>query len=76
MKDTRDNRDPESLGKMILLEAKEKGLRVSQAADLAYAGRLGWVPAYKGGPYMSADPAEHHSKTPQSVDLQSENPDA
>ncbi len=76
MKDTRDNRDPEALGNMIRAAKGELGISILEAADAAYEARLGWVPAYKDGPFMSADPAEHHSKTSQAVDLQRENPDA
>lgn len=57
----RDRRDPEALGHAYL-KARAAGLDIDVAVRLP-------VEEYKDGPFMSADPAKHHSKTRQDVPL-------
>lgn len=53
----RDLRDPIKLGEFYL-EMRTLGVDIERAANLT-------VENYANGRYISADPAEHHSKTPQ-----------
>jgi hypothetical protein len=72
MRDRRDQRDPQKLGEMLRAgEFRTKGQPLSQYMDgHARAIFAHEVPDYDGSGPMSNDPAEHHSKTPQTVDLQ------
>jgi hypothetical protein len=65
MRDRRDQRDPQKLGEAYLAHRKA-GHPPGYAALLAQEG----CPDYDGSGPMANDPAEHHSKTPQTVDLQ------
>jgi hypothetical protein len=72
-----DRRLPESLGNLI--RNRPKGTVASEWADYIEADHDGIgasIAIYEDGPFMSADPGEHHSKTPQTVDHTEENPDA
>jgi hypothetical protein len=53
----RDLRDPEALGRAYIL-ARKNGATVAQAVVQPVQG-------YDPGPFISSDPANHHSKTPQ-----------
>ena len=62
----RDLRDPHKLGS-LLTETKKKTERTSQAYDRLYRDMQA-IPAWQDDGHMSSNPAEHHSKTPQSAD--------
>ena len=63
----RDQRDPQMLGDVLLMERKRTPKKKLAAVyDQNYPVMLR-VPDYDGSGVMSADPAEHHSKTPQDV---------
>jgi len=75
----KDNRDPQLLGEQLLakdtLWHRKSGVdcdphpgSLSGVYD-AYGSSLERVPDYHSD-HMSSDPAEHHSKTPQTEDLQ------
>ena len=57
LKMRRDLRDPQKLGELYL-DVRSKGIAIETAI---------LMPAdnYENGQFISADPAEHHSKTPQ-----------
>lgn len=70
LKDTRDLRDPQALGKALLLWRVDFGdMSLSECYDIPGFEPY-FIPHYDGSGFMSADPAEHHSKTPQNIDLQ------
>ena len=58
----RDRRDPQVLGEAYL-RARKLGASIEDAVSVP-------VRAYEDGTYMSADPADHHSKTRQDISLQ------
>lgn len=71
-RDKRDQRDPEQLGRVIQqIRLAEPTLPLHKAVDLHShpGGEMFGVLDYDGGGVMSADPALHHSKTPQHIDL-------
>ena len=55
----RDLRDPQKLGQMYLA-ARHAGQPIKKAVHQ-------WAPDYEDGGYISSDPAQHHSKTPQTL---------
>jgi hypothetical protein len=55
----RDLRDPEALGKEYMNQ-RLRGLSIAQAVLLE-------TPYYQDGLFISSDPANHHSKTPQNL---------
>lgn len=56
---TRDLRDPEVLGHLFRA-ARFRGDNIEDAVNQR-------APLYEDKPWISANPAEHHSKTPQTV---------
>lgn len=58
----RDLRDPEKLGRTYL-ELRHAGVPLDAAVRVP-------VEDYDDGGVLSSSPAEHHSKTPQNIDLQ------
>lgn len=56
---SRDLRDPQKLGE-IYLDVRSKGIAIETAILMP-------VEDYENGKYISADPARHHSKTPQNL---------
>lgn len=64
----RDLRDPQKMGEWYL-KLRANGMPIEEAVEVGVA-------PYENGPFISSDPAEHHSKTPQNIDLQepSDNP--
>ena len=62
-------RDPEKLGRAILaLREAGAGVPLARLVD-THRSSLRSVPAYTDGGVISSDPARHHSKTPQNIDL-------
>lgn len=59
-------RDPQVLGARILAERARQGSKKKLSKVIA-AMNLASVPDYTGGKFMSSDPSEHHSKTPQNI---------
>jgi hypothetical protein len=57
--DSRDQRDPETLGERYLL-LRGKGVDIEYAVESP-------VRPYLNGQFISADPAEHHSKVDQTL---------
>jgi hypothetical protein len=55
----RDLRDPLSLGDLYL-EMRGLGVSIERAVTLP-------AEKYQNGPWISANPAHHHSKTPQTI---------
>ena len=56
-----DRRDPEKLGQAYR-RARAEGVSIALATRIK-------VDEYRDGPFMSADPGEHHSKTRQDIPL-------
>lgn len=57
----RDLRDPEALGRAYRT-LRARGISIAQAV-------VHPVDHYRDGGHLSNDPAEHHSKTPQTISL-------
>ena len=55
----RDMRDPQKLGNQYL-EVRQQGVSIDIATRLV-------VDPYTDGGHISSNPAEHHSKTPQTL---------
>ena len=55
----RDQRDPQLLGETYL-KLRAKGVDVDTAVQMPVA-------PYENGPYISSDPADHHSKVDQTL---------
>ena len=63
---TRDLRDPQLLGETILGLRKGKKRKLSSLVDENTQAMM-LVASYQDGDFMSNDPADHHSKTPQTA---------
>jgi hypothetical protein len=59
MTDTRDQRDPQTLGEKYLA-LREKKVDIEVAVEMP-------VRPYLNGQFISADPADHHSKVDQTL---------
>lgn len=59
----RDMRDPQEIGERLFALRSKTGWAVSTLVNEVIPGLT--IPDYTGGEFMSSDPAEHHSKTPQ-----------
>ena len=70
----KDNRDPQLLGEEVLAlrdsTSAPDSVKLSEIVDAVRPRWLESVPDVDGSGPMSADPAQHHSKTPQTEDLQ------
>lgn len=69
MTDRRDTRDPSLLGQAFL-DLRDKAPK-REKAPMTYDrhhGALLSVPPFVGGPFMSSNPSEHHSKTKQDIE--------
>ena len=72
MRDTRDLRDPEKLGRRILSEREKIKPRRARLSKVIDRLPLASVADYDGGGVMSSDPAKHHSRTPQTQLVESD----
>ena len=55
----RDLRDPGKLGEWYLT-LRKTGMSIAESVSVG-------VENYRNGTYISSDPADHHSKTPQQI---------
>jgi hypothetical protein len=70
----RDQRDPQKLGEKLLGDARaaRETYRTDIPLSEVYVAHIQYldIPDYDGSGPMANDPAKHHSKTPQTVNLQ------